>query len=84
VFPDRSRRREPPAADALARRNLGNDLAERRIETRAGFSPAMGRVSNPFTAAYGKTDIEAISPDAVPGDVEAAKIRPIKMIANTA
>jgi hypothetical protein len=44
----------------------------------------MRRVSNPFTAAYGKTDIEAISPDAVPGDVEAAKIRPTKMIANTA
>jgi hypothetical protein len=44
----------------------------------------MGRVSNPFTAAYGKTVIEAISPDGVPGDVEAAKIRAINMIAKTA
>ena len=45
----------------------------------------MGAVSNPFTAAaYGKTDIEAISPDAVPGDVEAAKISAVKMIEKTA
>jgi hypothetical protein len=43
--------------------------------------PATVAVSNPFTAVYGKTDIEAIAPDAVPGDVEAAKIRAIKTIA---
>jgi hypothetical protein len=67
----------------LARWNVGNDLAQGQIETRR-ILPATGAVSNPFTAAaYGKTDIEATAPDAVPGDVEAAKIRATKTIAKT-